>query len=219
MTTRQGSEISVPIGQTVTIDESGTKDYDAETADHENGTCQSTEQVLDDANADAEQRPPKWLRTKRVLLVAVFPALAVILAMGSGYLKWLGDSGREAQTARVQSVQAATENSIAMLSYKPDDVDKLTAVGDRLTEPFKDEYLKLVTDVVIPGSKQAKISASATVPAAASMSASANHAVVLVFIDQSVVVGNDAPSTTSSAVRVTLEKDRDRWKISQFDPV
>jgi len=42
---------------------------------------------------------------------------------------------------------------------------------------------------------------------------------VLLFIDQSVVIGTDAPTATSSTVRVTLEKDRDRWLISQFDPL
>jgi Mce-associated membrane protein len=51
------------------------------------------------------------------------------------------------------------------------------------------------------------------------MSATANRAVVLVFIDQSIVIGADAPTTTSSTVRVTLDKDGDRWLISQFDPV
>jgi len=57
------------------------------------------------------------------------------------------------------------------------------------------------------------------VPAAASISATSNRAVVLVFIDQSIVIGTNAPTTTSSTVRVTLEKERDRWLISQFDPV
>jgi Mce-associated membrane protein len=41
--------------------------------------------------------------------------------------------------------------------------------------------------------------------------------VVLVFVDQSVVVGNDAPSTTASAVQVTLDRTGDRWLISGFD--
>ncbi len=144
----------------------------------------------------------------------------LILASGSGYLKWQVDSAREAQTARTQSVPAATESTIAILSYQPDSAEKeLTAARDRLAEPFKDEYTKLITDVVIPGAKQKKISAIATVPAAASISATQNHAVVLVFIDQSIVIGTDAPTSTSSTVRVTLDKDGDKWLISQFDPV
>jgi Mce-associated membrane protein len=59
----------------------------------------------------------------------------------------------------------------------------------------------------------------ATVPAAASVSATPNHAVALVFVNQTVTVGNDAPAGTSSTVRVTLEKSGDRWLISAFDPI
>jgi Mce-associated membrane protein len=154
------------------------------------------------------------------LIFGVIPALALSLAAGSGYLKWQVDGAREAQTAGVQAVQAATENTIAILSYQPDNADKeLTAARDRLAEPFKDQYTKLITDVVIPGAKQKKISSVATVPAAATISSKADHGVVLVFIDQSIVIGADAPTTTSSTVRVTVDKDGDRWLISQFEPV
>ena len=51
------------------------------------------------------------------------------------------------------------------------------------------------------------------------MSADPRHAVVLVFVNQTVVVGKDAPTDTASSVRVTLEKVGDRWLISKFDPV
>jgi Mce-associated membrane protein len=72
---------------------------------------------------------------------------------------------------------------------------------------------------VIPGAKQKQISAVATVPAMASVSADPRHAVVLVFVNQTVVVGQDAPTDTASSVRVTLDKVGDRWLISKFDPV
>jgi Mce-associated membrane protein len=169
---------------------------------------------------DTAERPPKWTRTKHILAFVVFPMLVMVLAAGSGYFKWHVDSAREAQTGRIESLQAATENTIAILSYQPDNAEKeLTAARDRLAEPFRNDYTKLITDVVIPGATRKKISAMATVPAAASISATSNRAVVLVFIDQSIVIGTNAPTTTSSTVRVTLEKERDRWLISQFDPV
>ena len=60
---------------------------------------------------------------------------------------------------------------------------------------------------------------TATVPAAASLSASENHAVVLVFVDQTLTMGNQAPGNTASSVRVTLENIDGRWLISQFDPI
>jgi len=88
-----------------------------------------------------------------------------------------------------------------------------------LAEPFKDQYTKLITDIVIPGAKQKQISAAASVPAAASVSVSPNRAVVLVFVNQTVVVGQDPPTDTASSVRVTLDKVDGRWLISKFDPV
>ena len=51
------------------------------------------------------------------------------------------------------------------------------------------------------------------------MSVTANHAVVLLFVNQTVIMGNDIPTNTASSVRVTLDKIHDRWLISAFDPV
>ena len=34
-----------------------------------------------------------------------------------------------------------------------------------------------------------------------------------------VIIGQDAPTSTASSVRVTLDKVGGRWLISQFDPV
>jgi Mce-associated membrane protein len=194
-----------------------TKDEDDMTAEAEVATDEP--EIADYDEVTEEQRPGR-IRTKRILAFGVLPGLALVLAGGAGYLKWQGDSVRDAGPARVESVQAATESTIALLSYHPDSADKeLNAARDRLTGPFRDEYTKLITDVVIPGAKKKQISATASVPAAASMSASQNRAVVLLFVDQSIVMGADAPTSTSSTVRVTLEKDRDRWLISNFDPV
>ena len=59
----------------------------------------------------------------------------------------------------------------------------------------------------------------AAVPAAASVSAKGDHAVALLFVNQTVVVGSDAPTNTASSVRVTLDKVGGRWLISGFDPI
>ncbi|MGO9033429.1 hypothetical protein [Mycobacterium sp.] len=156
----------------------------------------------------------------RILVLAVFPTVALALALGDGYLKWLDSSARASGTAAEQSVKAATDTTIAILSYRPDSVERdLKGAADRLTGGFRQQYTQLVSDVVAPGAKQQHISAVATVPAAASVSASENHAVVLVYIDQTTTVGNDAPTQTTSSVRITLERVHGRWLISQFDPV
>jgi len=172
---------------------------------------------VDSEPGDRSRRGISWMR---VLAVGVLPALALMLAMGAGYLKWLDSSARGSQPARIESVRAATDGTIAMLSYKPDTVEKdLGAASDRLTGKFKDAYRSLTHDVVIPGAKQQQISAVATVPAAASVSAAENHAVVMVFVDQSVTIGSGAPTDTASTVRVNLDKLGGTWLIAGFDPI
>jgi len=173
----------------------------------------------DDAAA-AGRKGTAGVSWMRVLVCGVLPALAMLLAAAAGYLKWRDASVRDAQVARIESVHAATDNTIALLSYRPDTVEKdLGAARDRLTGTFRDSYTALTHDVVIPGAKQKQISATAAVPAAASVSANQDHAVVLVLVNQTVIVGNDAPTSTASSVRVTLDKIGGRWLISGFDPI
>jgi Mce-associated membrane protein len=59
----------------------------------------------------------------------------------------------------------------------------------------------------------------AKVNAAASVSATENHAVVLVFANQTVTIGGGAPTDTQPVIRVTLDKVDGRWLVSHFDPV
>lgn len=178
-------------------------------------------ETADEAFESAEpEKPKRRIQWARVFAFGVLPAVALLLAMGAGYLKWMDNSVRDSERARDTSVQAAKDSTVALLSYKPDTVEQqLTAARDRLTGQFRDSYTSLTHDVVIPGAKQKHISAVATVPAAASVSAKPNRAVVLVFVNQTVIVGQDAPTDTASAVRVTMDRIGDRWLISQFDPV
>ncbi len=173
----------------------------------------------DDDTDDAPDTPRARFGWGR-LIVAALPVSALVLALGVGYLKWLDGKDHESAAAAEQSVRAASESTIAILSYKPETVDQdLKAAADRLTAGFRQQYTQLVTDVVAPGAKQQHITAVATVPAAASVSATGKQAVVLVFVDQTTTIGNDPPTQSTSSVRVTLDKVDGRWLISQFDPV
>ena len=177
--------------------------------------------ALGESDRDDQPTPSRRrIRWSRMIAYGVLPGLALLLALAAGFLKWQDNSVRDANVFREQSVRAATGGTIALLSYRPDTVQKeLEAAQGRLTGTFLDSYKSLTHDVVIPGAKEKQISAVATVPAAASTSATGNHAVVLLFVDQTVIVGKDAPTNTASSVRVTLDKVEGRWLISQFDPI
>jgi len=175
------------------------------------------ESAADEADSAAERRPIAW---SRVLAYGVLPGLALLLALAAGYFKWADGSSNEVALARSESVRVASEDAVALLSYRADSVDKdLGAASERLTGNFKDAYGALIREVVIPGAKEKHISAVAKVNAAAPVSATANHAVVLLFLNQSVTVGDGVPTDTSPVVRVTLDKVNGRWLVSHFDPV
>jgi Mce-associated membrane protein len=174
----------------------------------------------DEVQSDKPGAVRRGVNWSRVLAFGVLPALALVLAVAAGFFKWQDSSVRDAAVARVESVQTAKDSTTALLSYKSDTVEQqLGAARDLLTGNFQDSYTSLTHDVVIPGAKQQQISAVAAVPAAASVSASPNRAVVMVFVNQSVVIGNGAPSDTASSVKVTLDKVGGHWLISGFDPV
>ena len=59
-----------------------------------------------------------------MLAYGVLPALALLLAAAAGFLKWQDNSVRSSEIARIESVQAAKDSTIAMLSYKPDTVEQ-----------------------------------------------------------------------------------------------
>ncbi|NOP99620.1 hypothetical protein [Mycolicibacterium fortuitum] len=180
------------------------------------------EQPQEDQGTTEEQRvrSRRRIKWKRLLAYIVLPALAMGLALGAGYLKWRVATLRESHVAGIEAMRAASDSAIALLSYKPETVQQdLEAARSRLTGQFSDTYTSLTRDVVIPGARQKHIAATATVPAATPLSSSTAHAEVLLFVDQTITIGNDAPTKTTSSVRVTLEKIDNRWLISQFDPV
>ena len=160
----------------------------------------------------------------RVIAFGVLPAVAVILAVSAGVLKYQDVARRDVERAAAESVDAARQTTETILSYRADTVDRdLNAARDRLTGAFLDSYTTLINQTVIPGAREKMISTVAKVPAAASVSATPSHAVALVFINQTVTTGTgdkaSAPTTTASSVRVTLDKVDGRWLVSGFDPI
>jgi Mce-associated membrane protein len=197
-------------------------DTDAETTTEAGGRHAALEEteVLESDEVSKPAKPERQRDWSRVVAFGVLPTLALLLALGAAFLKFVDLAVRESDTARDESVQAAKDSTVALLSYKPDTVEKqLTDARNRLTGEFRGQYTDLTNNVVIPGAKQKQISAVASVPAAASVSGNPSHAVVLVFVNQTVTIGNGVPADTASSVRITLDKVGDRWLISQFDPV
>ncbi|MFV8320753.1 hypothetical protein [Mycobacterium sp. 23] len=210
---------------TITETPDPTTEDEATQQDSEVSEVSDTSEVAElDASDDQPDEPEpkrKPIAWSRVLAYGVLPGLALLLAIAAGYFKWVAVSGTDVAKARTESMRVASEDAVALLSYSPDTAEKqLSAARDRLTGDFKDAYTALTRQVVIPGAKEKRIAAVAKVNAAASVSATATHAVVLLFVDQTVTIGDGGtPTDTQPVIRVTLEKVDGRWLVSHFDPV
>lgn len=205
-----------------------------EVVDAESSAIEVSEPVGSDSEDQASDEAPETAEKKtqwsRVFAFGVLPAIALLLALAAGFARWEYNTSQygalppavsdQNPSPAVESMNAAKDSTIKMLSYKPETVgEQLNAARDLLTGEFRESYTSLINDVVIPGATQKKISAVASVPAMASVSADPSHAVVLLFVNQTVVVGQEMPTDTASSVRVTLDKIDGRWLISEFEPV
>lgn len=212
-----------PDEKTAVEPESGAVEIDEPSAPVEVADAGEAEaDVVAAEDAPVEAAPPAkgGIAWAKVLAFGVLPVLAVLLAAGVGWLAFTNITASRVDEASAQAIQTAKDSTIALLSYNPDTVEQqLTDARGLLTGEFKDSYTSLTNDVVIPGAKEQRISAVATVPAAASVSTETDDAVVLVFVNQTVVVGDTQPTATLSSVRVTLENVDGKWLISKFDPV
>jgi len=152
------------------------------------------------------------------LVVAV---IATGLVVASAALAWDGTARLRAEQAGEDAVDVARESIVAILSYRPDSAeeDLATAARERLTGRFLEDYSQLITTVVVPNAIQKDITASARVPAAAVVSAAADRAVLLAYVDQTTAVGKESPTQTNSSVRVTMERVDGRWLIAGFDQI
>jgi Mce-associated membrane protein len=192
-------------------------DIDAEAEATEDAQPEALHENSESTESEKVERRIDW---SRVLAYGVLPGLVLLLAFVAGFSKWQESSARSSEIARGESLAAAKESAIAILSYQADSVEKSLVAGrDRLTSPYKDAYTKLTTDVVIPGARQDHVSVTATVPGAASVSATPRHAEAILFVNQAATIGTKPPTSTESSIRVTLQKIGGRWLISGFDPI
>ncbi|MCW2556560.1 MAG: hypothetical protein JWP55_524 [Mycobacterium sp.] len=187
----------------------------------------STEVIDDDTSVeqaeDVDETPPRRPALKCLLMPIV---LAVLLLGSAGLGTWayltqfrpdqLTDTAVAAET-----IKAASDGTVALLSYTPETLDKDFATAKaHLTGDFLDYYTKFTTDVVTPAAKQKSVKTSAAVVRAAVAELKPDSAMVLVFLNQSTTSKENVDgSFTASAVKVSLTKVNGAWLISAFDPV
>lgn len=155
------------------------------------------------------------------LRAVALPLLAAAMVLSAAWLFWNASARRGAVASGADAAQAARDSVAAIMSYQSATAQQSLAAAarDRLTGTFLDDYTQLIKTVVVPDALAKRITATAKVPAAAVVSADAHHAVVLAYVDQTMVAGSAAPTQNRSAVRVTMDNVDGRWLISGFDPI
>lgn len=155
------------------------------------------------------------------LIARTLVGVAVVFAVLVGWLAWGKMQDSAAETARGEALAVAEEQAVAMLAYNHETVDDQTAAAaEGLTGDFRDEYTNLMANIISPGAKEKAISVQVSVQASSVVSADAERAVTLLFLNQ-ITTSSENPEAVSSGsrVRIELEKHDDRWLVSRLTPI
>jgi Mce-associated membrane protein len=180
----------------------------------------STAQDTSDATSTGETR-------RRLSAVPLIPVVLVLALLAAGALAgWLFFTqyrpDQQTDPAVAQSVvNAARDGTVALLSYKPDSLDRdFAAARSRLTGDFLNYYNDFTKQVVTPAAKTKGVATAAQVVGAAPSELHPDSAVVLVFVNQ-VTTSKERPepAMASSSVKVSLVKTNGQWLINKFDPL
>lgn len=153
--------------------------------------------------------------------MGVIAAVALALAVGAAVFTGLKAYGANADAeARTDALSAAKTRVPALLSYENATLeDDLARALDQTTGAFRDDYAKILTDVVTPTAGERRISTSASVSAAGVVSGGRDEVVVLLFLTQTTTAKGDRSSVSGSRVEVTMTRVGDDWKIAGLKPV
>ena len=153
-------------------------------------------------------------------LVALLVVASLALLGGLFYFLYLPDRDTDAAAATAV-ISAASEGTVAVLSYSPDTLDRdFSSAKSHLTGDFLTYYNQFTQQIVAPAAKQKSVKTTAVVLRAALSEFHPDSAVVLLLVNQSTQSADrPEPSLTSSSVLVALTKADGKWLISSFNPV
>jgi Mce-associated membrane protein len=182
------------------------------------------ETVPDETVSDETVSPRPRKRSLKALVAAA--VLSVALLASAGLAGWLyfyqyrPDQQTDSAASRV-ALDAATNGTIALLSYSPESLDKDFATAKaKLTGDFLSYYTQFTEQIVTPAAKEKSVKTAASVVRAAVSNIEPDKAQVLVFINQTTTSKeNPDGSFAASCVKVGLKKIDGAWLIESFDPV
>lgn len=168
------------------------------------------EALAEDTTDSGTGAKVRWRRPRvllAVLLIAVVLGGVVFVAVQ--YL-----SLRSAEAARAEALGAATEFATNLSSYDFNDLEgNFSGVTENATGRFAEQYSQVganLTELI----KQHKAVSEGTVLAAGAVEAEDDHAVVLLFVDQTITNTNSPqPRVDRNRMRMTLVRQDGRWLV------
>jgi Mce-associated membrane protein len=154
------------------------------------------------------------------VLLALLVVASLALLGGLFYFLYLPDRDTDAVAAK-SAISAASEGTVAVLSYSPDTLDHdFSSAKSHLTGDFLTYYNQFTQQIVAPAAKQKSVKTNAVVLRAALSALRPDSATVLLFVNQSTQSKDrPEPTLTSSSVVVMMSKADGKWLISSFNPV
>ena len=166
----------------------------------------------------------RWMRrclaVWRPILLAVLLVGATGFAAGYFSLVYRQDMQTDDDVAR-QVVRAASEGTVALLSYSPATLDRdFTNAKSRVAESYLPYYQRFADQIVGPSAQRGQVTTTVNVVKAAVSDLHPGSAVVLVLVRQKTASkDNPQPVVTSNSLRVGLTKINGSWLIEKFDAV
>jgi Mce-associated membrane protein len=193
------------------------------TAEAAEGDPEATEKQ----DSPAPTKRPRRDKSRMLRNVKLVPVILIVLLLFSGavatgmyFTQYKPDQQTNPDVARAV-VNAASDGTVALLSYSPESLDKdFAAAKSHLAGDFLSYYNQFTREIVAPAAKQKSLKTTAHVMGAAVSELRSDSAVVLVFVDQSTTSKDKPdPSMAASNVLVSLTRVNGNWLITKFDPI
>ena len=155
----------------------------------------------------------------RLISLTVAVVAAIGLAGALFFLQYRPNQQTD-EVAAHAAIKAASDGTVALLSYSPETVDNDLAAGkSHLTGELLRYFNGFSQYFLAPTVRRQGVKASASVLRAAVADMHPNAAVVLVFVHQT-TTSKDKPDPvlSTNSVRVTLTKANGTWLIAKFEP-
>ncbi|MGD1169980.1 hypothetical protein [Mycobacterium seoulense] len=165
----------------------------------------------------------RWIHRCVTRWRSIVATLVVLAAMGVAaglYFVLYRPDQQVGDAAAHRAIQAASEGSVAVLSYAPDNLNRdFAKAKSYLTGNFLAYYTKF-SEQIAALAQQKHVTQAAKVVRAAVSELHQNSAVVLVFLNQTATSKDKPePQSTANSARVTLTKVKGAWLISELDPL